>query len=153
MGFLWTVTICWLVFICLFQSSINSGFFKFILMIVAIAPMGLLAWYVATRTNKRLSNHESMLQAAGVSPSDGRDHAEGGTGIALNKAAKTITLRNREVWKTYPYTDVREWETRVERAGQIVGAGGAPGLVGVAVAFRADRDLDPAGAAVWKSVV
>lgn len=90
MGFLWTVTICWAVFIFFFQSAMNSAFLNFILLMVAIAPSGLLFCFAAPRATKRASPHESVHQAAGVSASDGLVVSEGGAGSGLNKAAKNI---------------------------------------------------------------
>lgn len=63
--------------------------------------------------------HARMLTAAGVAAGTGCDHAEDGTGVAINRAAKTLTLCIGEKWKAYPFTDIREWETSLQMAGGV----------------------------------
>lgn len=142
MGLLWTVCVVWgLVVSCLIPFAFKEGFVAgMTFLAVGWGPTGLLVWYVFNRASNRENAHAQMLAAAGVPAGSGVDHAEDGTGIAINKAARTLTLLINGFNKTYPYADVREWESRKERAGQVVGVGLQGGLAAMGANARAERD-------------
>ena len=54
-----------------------------------------------------------MLDAAGVVAGQGLDHSQKGTGMAVNKVAKTLSLLIDGKWKTYPFNDIRSWEAKM----------------------------------------
>jgi hypothetical protein len=133
MGFLWTVAILWGLFFCLGSLAFNGGE-SFIFFLVGCVPTGLLVWFLIHRASKREAAHTAMLQEAGVAQGSGFDHAEADTGIAINKQAKTLTLLIGGFYKTYPYTDIREWQANKETPGVVVG--GNLAAVGAEAAMR-----------------
>lgn len=133
MGFLWTGAILWGLFFCLGSLAFNGGE-SFLVFLVGCAPTGLLVWFLIHRAGKREAAHTEMLQEAGVAQGSGLDHAEADTGIAINKQAKTLTLLISGFFKTYPYTDIREWESIKETPGVVVG--GNLAAVGAEVAMN-----------------
>lgn len=141
MGFLWTVAVVWgLVVSCLIPYAFKEGFLIGLMFLaVGWGPTALLVWFVVHRAGTREKAHAEMLSAAGVQAGSGLDHAEEGTGIAINKAAQTLTLLTGGFHKTYAFTEVREWETRKERAGQVVAVGVA-GIAAAGANARATRD-------------
>lgn len=141
MGFLWTVTGLWALLLSFGISAAfhEGGLFGLAVMLVGWGPLGLLIWFVFNRATKREAAHAAMLNEAGVQPSSGCDHTEKGAGIAINKQAKTLTMLINGFWKTYPYADVRGWETRKERAGEVVGVGLAAGTAALGANVRAER--------------
>jgi Domain of unknown function (DUF4755) len=141
MGLLWTVFVIWgLVVSCVVPFAFKEGFVAgMTFLAVAWGPTALLVWYVVNRAGNREKAHAQMLAAAGVSGGSGSDHAEDGTGIAINRAAKTLTLLVAGFHKTYPFDAIREWETRKERAGQVVAVGVA-GIAAAGANARAARD-------------
>lgn len=114
-------------------------FFGIIILAVAWGPLSLLIWFFLHRTGKREKAHEEMLASAGVQPSSGADHSEDGTGIAINRGAKTLTLMVNGFYKTYPFSDLREWETKKERAGEVVGVGLNAGVAAMGANARAAK--------------
>ena len=139
MGWLWTLVIIWgLFWTATLGAGIGPGYALFAFL-VGWAPASLLIWFVLHRATKREKIHAAMLSAAGVQASTGCDHAEKGAGIAINKSAKTLTLLTDGFWKTYPYADVREWETRKEHAGEVVGVGVQGGMAAIGANVRAER--------------
>jgi hypothetical protein len=94
---------------------------------VGFAPMALM---IRSQRRRRAQWNElvaRMLDAAGVAPGSGFEHAEDGTAIALNARARTLTLLRDGSWKTYPFADVREWSTRIVTADQYLVGGSVLG--------------------------
>ena len=60
---------------------------------IGFGPMALSIWGVRRDRAKFAAIQSKMLSAAGVAPGAGLDHAELDSGIAVNRAAKTLTLR------------------------------------------------------------
>lgn len=115
------------------------------------APTVPLVWFSIHRASKREAAHKAMLQEAGVAQGSGFDHAEADTGIAINKQAKTLSLLIGGFHKTYPYSDIREWQATKETPGVVVGgtlaaAGAAAAMAAQAAAntgfFVTVRDVD-----------
>lgn len=138
MGILWGLLVMWTLFWS-FTMLIGADH-GFVLFIIGWTPAGLVAWFYMNRASKRESAHQVMLKEAGVEVGAGCDHSEDGTGIAINKQAKTLTLQIKDKWKTYPFTAIREWETRNERAGQIVATGLAGGVAALGANERMARE-------------
>jgi hypothetical protein len=129
MGFLWFVTVGWALFMSIFVVM-APGIGALICAVIGYGPLGLMVRFVFARASKREAEHAAILEAAGVKPGAGCDHAEGGTGIAVNKEAKTVSMHVKGVSKTYPFADIREWRSSKHTAGQVV-------AVGVPAAFAA----------------
>lgn len=73
---------------------------------------------------KRSAIQSAMLNAAGVTPNTGFNHAEEDSGIALNREARTLTLLSDGKWKTYPFSDIREWKTNLTTPDRVFAVGG-----------------------------
>lgn len=138
MGLMWTGAIVGGLVAGLFVMEMTR--IGFLAVLVGLAPTGLLIWHLINRSGGRESAHQAMLQEAGIAQGSGFDHAEDGTGIALNKQAKTLTLQIDGFRKTYPLSDVREWETIKESAGSAIGVGAAGGLAAMGANARMKRD-------------
>jgi hypothetical protein len=151
MGFLlWTGAILWGLLLTLASFGAKGGE-SLLMFFIGWAPAGLLVWFLIYRAGKREAAHTAMLQEAGVAQGSGFDHAEADTGIAINKQAKTLSLVIGGFYKTYPYTDIREWQAIKETPGVVVGgtlaaAGAAAAMAGQAAAntgfFVTVRDVD-----------
>ena len=87
-----------------FKDGIVVGM---IVLAIAWGPLSLLIWFILNRAGKREKTHAEMLAQAGVQPNSGSDHSEEGTGIAINRSAKTLTLLVNGFYKTYPFADLR----------------------------------------------
>lgn len=130
---LYFITIPWALFIggmglgSMFMASQNK-MIALIFMVVGFGPLIMHVRRNRGRMAKADAAHAAMLASAGVAPGTGFDHAEDGSGVAVNRQAKTISLRLGEKWKTYSFADVRGWETNKERAGQVV-AGNVTGAM------------------------
>ena len=140
----WTVCVIWgLVVSGPMLFAFKDGFMVgMMFFIVGWGPTALLVWYVVNRAGNRQKFHAHMLAVSGVAGGTGMDHAEDGTGIAINRPAKTLTLLVNGFQKSYSFAEVREWETSNERPGQIVGSGigvGASAAV-LGASIRAERE-------------
>jgi len=123
-GCLFIIAIGWaLLFLLPTLGALKGlGFGYFILfLLIGGTPISLLIWYGINKTAKQKEAHAAMLRAVGFEASKGYDHTEAGTSIVINRSAKTITLMVSGFWKTYQFSDIREWECRSEKAGRIVG--------------------------------
>lgn len=107
----------------LVAMNVPHGSFSLFGAAVAFGPLALVFWTLKRRAGKWKSVYADMLRDAGVAQGAGYDWFEDGTGVALNRQARTLTLLANGAWKTYPLAEVREWETRVERGGKAVGFG------------------------------
>ena len=136
MGFLWTGAILWGLFWSVLALFSRGGGEAFGFFLVAWTPSGLLVWFLINRASKRDAAHKAMLQEAGVAQGSGFDHAEADTGIAINKHAKTLTLLIGGFYKTYPLSDIREWQAMKETPGVVVGGS----LAAVGAAAKMERD-------------
>ncbi|MDO8826136.1 DUF4755 domain-containing protein [Methylophaga sp.] len=63
-----------------------------------------------------------------------------GTGLALDTATKTIHLKNKNVQKSYPFEDIREWKYNVQTGGQIIN-GSAGTNYGIHMRNKAESGL------------
>lgn len=111
---------------------------------IGFGPMALSIRAVRRDRAKFAAIQSKMLSAAGVEPGTGFDHAELDSGIAVNRAAKTLTLRIGEKWKTYPYTDVRGWKASKHSAGQVIAGNVAGAMAALGPNIRASREADAA---------
>lgn len=114
-----------------------SKFVSLIFMAVGFVPLVLLIRHRKGRQAGFKAVHASMLAAAGVAPGTGFDHDEDQTGVAINRAARTLTLRVGEKSKTYPFADIRSWEVIKETAGQVFATGVQGSLVALGANVRA----------------
>jgi aldehyde:ferredoxin oxidoreductase len=110
-------------------------------LLVGWGPAALLAWFVVHRSGQRDKLHQAMLAAAGVAPGAGFDHAEDGTGIALNTATRTVSLLADGTHQSYGYDQIRNWAIQEERAGTVVPAFGvANGIMAAGASARMARE-------------
>lgn len=140
----WLIGVCaaWgLVISIAALDALGRGRFFEALATLAIAwgPGGLLAWFLVNRANGRNALREGVLREAGIAPGRGFDHTEGGSGIALNPTAKTLSLWADGCAKRYDYAEVREWVAQYEKAGEIVGVGLQGAMAAGGANFRAGR--------------
>jgi hypothetical protein len=140
MWFLWVVVLIWGLVLST-AVAFASGFMgKLGTVLLAWAPLALLAWYVIARSLGRERLHTAMLSSLGIQEGLGLDHAEDGTGIAVNPKAKTVGLLADGVYQSYGYDKIREWASNEERASGVVGVG-VQGAIGAAGAnIRAARE-------------
>jgi len=119
--FFWTLLFGGMGLVSLLVGNPNGGPWQSLLMLaIGFGPLALIIRKSKRRQAESDAVHARMLAAAGVAPGTGCDHGEDGTGVAINRVARTLTLRIGEQWKTYPFSDIREWETSLQRAGQVV---------------------------------
>ncbi|QJE02531.1 DUF4755 domain-containing protein [Massilia forsythiae] len=119
----------------------DGGFAKLVTLAVGWAPAGFLAWFAMNRAKRRQALHQQMLAAIGVAGDRGFDHAEEGTGIALNQAKRVVAVLADGSYREYRYEQVRQWSIREERAGAVVPAFGvASGVAAAGANARMARD-------------
>lgn len=139
--FFWTLFVGGMGVISLFVGHGNGGMgFTLFMLAIGFGPLALIVRRGRSKKAKSGAVHASMLAAAGVAPGAGCDHAEDGSGVAINRAAKTLTLCIGEHWKTYPFTDIREWEANLHKAGEVVAVGVQGSLVALGANDRARRN-------------
>jgi hypothetical protein len=93
-------------------------------MLIGFVPYGFGIKSRKQRLAKVASIQSAMLHAAGVTPDTGCNHAEQDSGIAINRQARTLTLLSDGKWKTYPFSDIREWETKLSTPDRVFAVGG-----------------------------
>jgi len=96
-----------------------SGFFPGVFALAVGAGPAVAIWW--TQKKARESWEREFTEFAKVAPRF--IHAEDLSGIALDPVAKVVYLGSDRLTKAYPFEDVREWDARHEKAGEIVGAG------------------------------
>jgi hypothetical protein len=147
MRLLWTVFVGGFAliyfFIAMGDSHIGMGGPLFMLAI-GLGPMANAIWSNRRDQAKFAAIHAKMLSAVGVAPGTGCDHAQMDSGIAINMQAKTLTLRIGERFKTYPFTDIREWRTSKHTANQVVAGNVTGALAALGPNIRASQDADAA---------
>lgn len=141
--FMWLIgvgVLIWAIFWTSAAAFASSSMGKFGTILLAWAPVALLAWYAIARSLGRERLHAAMLSSLGIQEGLGLDHAEDGTGIAVNPKAKTVGLLADGVYQSYDYDKIREWASNEERAYGVVGVG-LQGSIGAAGAnIRAARE-------------
>lgn len=141
---LYFITIPWALFVGglgLIGLFSNVDVPKLVSLIFLAVGFGPFFWVRRNRGKMAEANaaHAAMLASAGVAPGAGLDHSEDGSGVAVNRQAGTLSLRMGEKWKTYPFADVRGWETNKEKAGEIVAAGVSASFVAMTANIRASN--------------
>ena len=80
--------------------------------------IGTAGYVLGTNLDAKVS---SRLAASSYAPppSDYQQRSQPVTdsGIAINRQAKTLSLRLGEKWKTYPFADIRDWRVSKHTAG------------------------------------
>lgn len=134
MGLLYIVLFFWTLLIggggllasCMEGSHQISGTFL-PTMLIGFGPLALAMFIGRRKQGKKQGNDADarmkLLAAAGVAAGTGCDHAEDGAGVAINRAARTLTLMAGGQVKTYAYADIREWEAKLFKAGRNFGVG------------------------------
>lgn len=128
-------------------SFLNGGLPKFTALIMIVVGFGPLFMQVRRRRGlqaKGDSAHAAMLASAGVAPGAGFEHALEDTAIAINTQARTLSLRIGVKWKTYPFTDIRDWRVSKHTAGQVVAGNVTGAMAALGSNIRASRDADAA---------
>lgn len=111
---------------------------------IGFGPMGLSIWEVRRGRAKFAAIHAKMLAAAGVAAGAGCDYSQMDSGIAINRSAKTLTMRSAEKWKTYPFTDVRGWRSSKHTSGQVIAGNVAGAMAALGPNIRASNEADAA---------
>lgn len=142
---LYFITIPWALFIggfgvAAFSQPDLGKLVSLIFMAVGFGPLFVQVRRNQGRKDKFKAAHAAMLASAGVAPGAGFDHSEGGSAVAVNRQAKTLSLRIGEKWKAYPFADVRGWEANKERAGQVVASNLTGAMASLGPNLRASRD-------------
>lgn len=136
------VFLLWALFWTSVLTVSASAFEKMGGLAVGWAPLAGLIWFYIHRASARGNAHARMLEAAGVPPGAGWDHAEDGAGIAINRATKSVGLLADGQFRVYPYGQIRSWEARSERAGGVVGVGVAAGVAAAGANARLAREAE-----------
>ena len=119
----------------------ESGLLNLLFIVVGFGPISLVMYFASRSKAKNSAVFAEALAAAGSRPDNGFDFfdAESGTGMALNREARTLTMIGNRTWKTYPFGDIREWSSSRESGGLVAGRGahGAAMIVGAAAQAQA----------------
>lgn len=121
MGFLAVIAVLWGAFWSM-GIKFASGFDgKLGTVLLAWGPAVLLAWFVIAKALRREKLHDAALASLGVAKGTGFDHAEDGTGIAINVKSRAVVLIGDGGYKTYGYDQLRSWLDKEERPTGVVG--------------------------------
>lgn len=141
MGFFATIFVIWGLVFSMFVPFAGGGLAALGVFAFAWAPTGALVWFVLHRAGQREKLHRAMLDAAGVAQGTGFDHAEDGTGIALNRSKRELALLADGEWRTYGYEQIREWAIQAQKAGTVVaGFGVVNGISAAGASARMARE-------------
>lgn len=141
MGLLSGVLVAWGLIVSAMAPFADGGLAKLAVLAVGWAPVACLAWFAMNRSKRRQALHQEMLAAVGVAQGRGFDHAEDGTGIALNQTKRAVAVLADGSYREYGYEQVRQWSIREERAGSVVPAFGvANGVAAAGASARMARD-------------
>ena len=126
---------------------LNPGQSKIMALIFMAVGFGPL--FMQVRRNRGIRSksnaaHAEMLASAGVAPGIGCEHVLTDSGIAINRQARTLSLRLGEKWKTYPFADFRDWRASKHTAGQVVAGNVTGAMAALGPNIRASRDADAA---------
>jgi hypothetical protein len=144
---LWTVFVGGLALIYFFIAMGNSHVEMtgpMFMLAIGFGPMALFVWGNRRDLAKFAAIHTKMLAAAGVAAGTGYDYGQWDSGIAINTTAKTLTMRLGEKWKTYPFSDIREWRASKHTASQVVAGNVTGALAALGPNIRASQDADAA---------
>ena len=127
------------------MSFIATGANFWLCLLVALAPVTLTVW--SKRRGDAIANKhfDELLRLAGMPRTQGLNHLEEGTGIAIDPAQRKILLVAGKNAKAYSFDDIRSWEGRKgQRGGRAVGYGAqgtlAAGAANMSDAQRADAE-------------
>lgn len=124
MGCLKIVAIGWGVVVTLIMFTGGFGDHVSYVSVLAYSWVPLVAIIAVEKSNKNtLHILKEKLSNAANNPDPKLIHVEGKTGIAVNTERQEITLVNDAVIKTYPFSDIRNWERKSETAALIHGGG------------------------------
>lgn len=141
MGFFATIFVIWGLVFSMFVPFAGGGMAALGVFAFAWGPTGALVWFVVHRAGQREKLHRAMLDAAGVAQGTGFDHAEDGTGIALNRSKRELALLADGAWRTYSYGQIRDWAIQAQKAGTVVPAFGvANGIAAAGASARMARE-------------
>lgn len=115
-----------------------------IFMAVGFGPLFMQVRRNQGRKDKFNAAHTAMLASAGIAPGTGCDHVLRDSGIAINRQARTLSLRLGEKWKAYPFADIRDWRVSKHTAGQVVAGNVTGAMAALGPNIRASRDADAA---------
>lgn len=148
MTILWIICVPWalLTTFALPSAFQNSFFTGLICLAISWGPVALLTHLAIRKATRRQAWHADALALAGVQAGDGQHlmHTEGDTTIVLNQAGRTLTLSADGHCRSYPWHDVRGWESVKERAGQTVGVGVQGSLAAAGANVAAIRQANAA---------
>lgn len=140
MVFFTVVCLLWAMFWSMAIAFATGFLGKMGTFLLAWGPVTVLVWYALARAAGRDKLHAAMLGALGVQAGQGFDHAEAGTGIALDPTSKTLALLGDGGYRFYTYDKVREWVNSEERASGVVGFGLAGTASAAGANVRAARE-------------
>jgi hypothetical protein len=98
-------------------SFIATGSNFYLCLLAALAPIALTLW--SKRRGDAIANKrfDELLRLAGMPRTDGLNHLEMGTGIAIDRGQRKILLVAGKAAKAYSFDDIRSWEGRKGRGG------------------------------------
>jgi hypothetical protein len=135
----WTFFVGGLAVFSFFVVGRGGGGAVAVALVFGFLPLALMLWAGQARKAGHARTHSAMLAELGIGPGD-YEHGEDGTGIAVDRKARSVTLMLAGRWKTYPYSDVRGWSTNVAKAGTIVGGNLAMATAALGANLEAERD-------------
>jgi Domain of unknown function (DUF4755) len=125
----------------LFAGNISAGL---IAIAIGATPHTLLYLRRKRERERCAVIRSNVLANAGLAVDSQWIHMENDSGIAINSAARTLTLAAGGNIKTYALSDIREWSSNLATAGQMnVGGAGfagalSAGAANIAAGARAD---------------
>ena len=103
----------------IFSGGQAHGGYAIFMLVVGFGPLVFTIRRYRGIKSRWEGAYAEMLKSAGIQKGVDYEHWQPNSGIAINRRAKTLSLCETGVWKTYAFADVRNWETISATAGRV----------------------------------